>query len=99
MTTVIAEIIVLIITFIGTKKYINFVVPKKIVMSVFFGCVYIAIECIVIEKIIRSDFWVLLFSVLLSILGYALILVIFKNPLIISAKTKFKGYIAKNKLS
>ena len=95
ITTVIAEFIVCVITFIGMKQFINFVLSKRTIISVLLGCIYIAIACILSDKILNNDFMSLFFSVVLSVLGYVIILNILKNPLIMSIRTKFKEYFAK----
>lgn len=89
LTTVIAEAIVTIITYICTRKYATIKLSKNVVSSISIGCIFIVISCLLTQRIVANDFLTLIVSIVTSVIIYGVILIVFKNPLIILAKNRF----------
>lgn len=88
ITTVIAEIIVAVITYLGTSRFVKFKLSKRLVISVLLGCGWIGVSCRIIQGTIPNDGIGLLMSVITGIIGYGLILILFKNPIIMEVFTR-----------
>ena len=88
LTTVIAEAIVAIITYISTRKYTNIKISKNVVLSIGIGCVFIAICCLFIQRTVVNDFLTLVMSIVTSVIIYGVALIVFKNPLIMLVKER-----------
>lgn len=78
-TTVIAELLSMIITWWNGRKYFKVSFLKKDIGSVAIGCVAIWIVCSMTEKYISSVLISTAFSVIASVAAYMIILLIMKN--------------------
>lgn len=89
LTTVIAEAIVALITFVSTREFFRFKISVRIVSSVGIGCIFIGLICSTALKCISNIYISLFVSVVLSVLVYGMILFYFRNPLLTSIISKY----------
>ena len=86
MTTLCSEYTVLIVMYFYGKKYIKDIVSKKDIFPVIIGCIIISICCVISSKVIEGNIIQLIFSIISSIIGYTIVLILFKHKLIIELK-------------
>lgn len=86
LTTLCSEYTVLIVMYFYGKKYIKDIVSKKDIFPVIIGCIIISICCVISSKVIEGNIIQLIFSIISSIIGYTIVLILFKHKLIIELK-------------
>lgn len=86
LTTVIAELLVLVISIHYAKGDIVFVPLKKTMLSSAVGCFFIAVICIAMKYIISNLMVCVLVSVAGSVIAYSTVLLLFRNELFLEMK-------------
>ena len=81
-TTVIAELLSMVITWWYGRKYFKVSFLKKDIGSVAIGCMAILIICSMSEKYISSVLISTTFSIITSVVAYMFVLLIMKNQMI-----------------
>lgn len=89
-TTIVAEATVWIISFLVGKKSAMIKFNIRDIISCFTGCIVIGFICVLIENIM-SGITALLIAFILSVLAYSLILLVFRNSLMIQTLKKVKS--------
>lgn len=79
LTTVIAEACSLIICFIASKKIAHVLPTKSNLIESVIGCAYIVGVCLVVGKLKLSNTIIVLMGIVISAIGYLLILNLLKN--------------------
>lgn len=101
-TTLLAEMIMMVISLVYALKIENIQKNKsylfassKVIISSIIGSFVILVECFIIEKFISNALIVIIISFIVGVALYALILAIFKNPVLISVLESLKRKIGK----
>ena len=85
IATLIAEFISMVICWVGSRKQLDVKANLINLISVFFGCVAIAAVCICFNYVISSNTVLrVLMSVMCSVVIYAIILLLFRNKVVMS---------------
>lgn len=88
LTTVIAELLSLVINYYYCRDIINNVMIKKAtflnILSIIIGSFIILISCVIIDKFVSILLIKLVLQIIVSVLLYLLILLLFKNPFLFS---------------
>lgn len=84
ITTVIAEMIICIVSYNNCKRYITITKKKSLMNASIGGCVGIVVICYIFQSFIKNNICIVLFSILLSVIWYLLWLLIFNKPLFFS---------------
>ena len=84
-TTVIAEMFIFVYQYIYARKLLKIELDKKYILSVAVGCVGIVVTCIVIDFVVSVFALNLILKITLSILIYAVALLVLKNDVAASA--------------
>ncbi|MBP2097197.1 flippase [Enterococcus rivorum] len=90
LSTLIAEFLVLVLTYAYSKKYISKIDIKSSMIISFFGSILIGIICVGIARKFDSVLVQLVFSVILSLIGYSGILLVSKNKYFLSLLPSIK---------
>lgn len=80
LTTVFAELIIFIITFVASKKYICLHGVCRNMISVIVGCISIIVVCGLTESIIENLYLELVGAIVCSVISYTGCLFLLKNP-------------------
>ncbi len=79
ITTVLAEVGIFILGYVNIRDKIDFKGVSNDVKGILIGCIFIIVVCYICEKIF-SDIFICTFSaIIISIMGYGIILLLFKN--------------------
>lgn len=92
LTTIIAEILTFVISYIESKKYIQLIDINKNLFSVMLGCVSISIVCF-FARSINNYIIRISISIIISIVVYLLILIITKNNILNEIQSLLKKYL------
>lgn len=96
-TTVISHLFILIICIYIKDKNIAISIKNKDNISVFFGCISIALCCTLMKRIFVSNMYlVAVFAIVSSIISYLIILYIMKNELLLNIISEVKGKLKQN---
>ena len=88
MTTLIAEIIVFIITAILARRIIVFKISGKNILKILVGCVAVAVICILCDRLPLSGNMILIIEIIVSIICYFVILLILRYEWIVGIAKK-----------
>ena len=81
-TTIIAEMISMLMCIFWGKKEVNIKILKRDLFSVCLGCVFIILICKAVISILNSAFLTIIFSVFMCIAAYGIILLVMKNSIL-----------------
>ena len=81
-TTIIAEILMLIFTFIAARKFVRTTVSKNVLISSALGCLAIYYICVGVNAFVSSAILYILISVVVSAAVYLIVLLVFKNDVL-----------------
>ncbi len=79
ITTLISEIAVVLMCIRSGKEYCDIKVPSNVLLSSVISSCYIIVVCGIIDVLIRNPFLATLFAVGVSVVGFIVIMLLFKN--------------------
>lgn len=82
ITTIIAEIIVFISVITNCRSLVDAKIGKRNIVSIVIGCTFVACVCIFIQETIANVILRVAISLVVSVLGYFVILILCKNDII-----------------
>ena len=88
-TTIIAEVCVCVISAYESRKIIKINCTARNLISTIIGCVGIVICCMLAAKVIENQIYLILVSVIVSGLVYAVVLILMKNTVITDVLERF----------
>lgn len=88
-TTIIAEVCVCVISAYESRKIIKINCTARNLVSTIIGCVGIVICCMLAAKVIENQIYLILVSVIVSGLVYAVVLILMKNTVITDVLERF----------
>ena len=88
-TTIIAEVCVCVISAYESRKIIKINCTARNLISTIIGCVGIMICCMLAAKVIENQIYLILVSVIVSGLVYAVVLILMKNTVITDVLERF----------
>ena len=88
-TTIVAEVCVCVISAYESRKIIKINCTARNLISTIIGCVGIVICCMLAAKVIENQIYLILVSVIVSGLVYAVVLILMKNTVITDVLERF----------
>ena len=79
ITTLISEIAVVLMCIHSGKEYCDIKVPSNVLLSSIISSCYIIVVCGIVDVLIRNPFLATLFAVGVSVVGFIVIMLLFKN--------------------
>lgn len=76
-TTFLSEVCSMIMCVYYSKDLVEVHISNKLVISVLIGCIYIIVSCILLRNVVTSAITYMIASIVLSVLGYFIILLFF----------------------